>query len=68
MRARGRLYPSRQSRRALGTRAPDVAVFVLSNGKNGHTIVRKKPQSGNTYEVAVGVAEWGDDERHCFLS
>jgi hypothetical protein len=34
---------------------------------NHQTKVTKESKGGKTYEVAVGVAEWRDDGRHCFL-
>jgi hypothetical protein len=32
--------------------------------RQGHSVKRSKGRK--TYEVAVGVAEWRDDGRHCF--
>ena len=34
--------------------------------RQGHKVT-KRSKCGKTYEVAVGVAEWRDDGRHCFF-
>ncbi len=74
MRELGQSHPIRWSRRTLGIRALDVAVVVVVKREQitaqlsdkGHKVA-KRSKGERTYEVAVGVAEWREDGRHCFL-